>query len=347
MRVMMNFKDEEFVMVMSHEGVFTMVMVLEYNLKFVAHWKNQLEFGPIVYYDPLILVRYPDRLEAYHLEKQLGNYDMVANNTFEFEMDVTDLKDLCIWETFETMILVYPQKYKFGEHEYQLMRLKRIGGEDRELSSDFLPHNGVVSVALCQERSRFILLSNFEGFMRRFRLQGKKDLRAYQVDEWNLNLKGVTVVQENLTQRCLLVGTDEGEVFVLNWRKKRIMQRIKYAFPIHWISERHFDEKQLQFIITGPEVSKAELWPVHDTTYKLCYEQPRARMWEDNPYLRYEELEGQDEDPDSERGKEYQENRRFRKKIDIDRLPIKPPTLENILSYVYLFLLFKIVMNSF
>ena len=229
------------------------------------------------------------------------------------------------------MFLVFPQHMEFYGKKYYSIRILKIGGEDRKMECEFLPDMGEISVVLCLERARYLVASNFEGHIKSFRLVGNKVLKMEVESEWELMVNGLTILRENMTNRCLIAGTEEGEVFILNWKKKKIMQKIKYEFPIHWICERNFQDKKVQLLISGPEPSKAEMWPVYDRTYKIGYEQPDEMLIEDNPYLRITNLDGNEEDIDSEKGREFQTRMVFKRR-NIPNLPQKPPTLQEILE---------------
>jgi hypothetical protein len=323
--------NREIIIVIGHNGLITALEILEYDIKYICNWKHKANLMTFDYLGPIIFTKFKNKLEGYFLDIDKETVNLRFFNKYDITMDVTDFQDICLWRTFGMMILVFPQMIQFPDKTYNALRMMKIGGVDAELDSDYLPNIGRITVCICQERSRFLLTTDYNGYLRRFHLRGEKEYRVYEVDEWKLNKPGVTFLQENYSKRSLYVGTDEGEVLIANYKHKRILQEVKYSFPIHWICERNFDVKKVQMLVTGPKTSEAQVLSVTNYAYKKGFEMPPKLRSEDNPYLKMTMLEGTEEDFDSELGREFIKKPKYKKRR-IEDLPPKPPTLEELLE---------------
>lgn len=317
----------EMLLVVSGDGVISCFDVLEYDLRFYCSWKHEHPLHSFDYLGPLILTKYKDRFDTFFLDIDSVGVNLRFYEEYKDPMDVTDLQDICFWRTYEMMLLVYPQTVIRHGKVVHAIRLKKIGGKETPVETNYLPEIGMISVCLCLERSRYLLTSNFEGHLRRFHLKGTDSLYVEEVDDWKLKKNGVTIIMENFSKRSLIIGTDDGEVIIAHFKNRMILQKIKYKFPVHWICERNFDKKQVQMLVTGPEPTQTECWPITERTYRKGYQMPRKLASEDNPYLRLVMLEGSEDDIDSEMGREFNKRPMFKRRKLAD-LPPKPLSIE-------------------
>ena len=318
-------------MIIGHEGLVWTFEILEYDLKCLDKYKWNYEFFSLDLLGPTILTKYQNYIQGFLIKPTEVGMVFETFKQYPTQIDVTDLQDMSFWRTFGMLLLVYPLTIQFGTRTHNAMRVLKIGGKNLPLETDFLPEIGPVSVCINQERSRYLLVGNLEGHLRTFRLMGKKKFIIEQVEEWKMELNHLTFLQENYSKRAIFLGTQDGEVILARFKQKEILQRIKFGFPIHWIYERNFDNKQVQLLVTGPETSKMEAWPILPKNFKKGYEKPKKFISEDNPYLKNEMMEGSEEDEDSEMGKEFRKLAAFKRR-KYKNLPKKPLTLKEILE---------------
>jgi len=327
--------DREIIIVFGPDGVISALEFLEFDIQYICRWKHKSNLMTLDYLGPVILTKFKDRFESYFIDINENGVNMRFFKNYKIKMDMTDLQDICMWRTFEIMILAFPQTVRFGNQVVNTLRLLKVGGKDIILKSHYIPQDDRVTAVICQERSRFLLTSNKDGLLRRFYIKGDKELVVFKKDEWNLEKDGVSFLKENFLKRGIYVGTDYGEVLIVQYNMKAILQEVKYTFPIHWICERNFDVRKVQILVTGPKPTKLEVFSVNKITYKKAFEMPTKLRSEDNPYLKMVMLEGSEEDIDSEMGKEFSKKATYKRKR-VDELPPKPPTFEEILEYIYI-----------
>lgn len=321
----------EILLIIGHGGLAYTFEILEYDLKCLDKWKWDYEFMSLDLLGPTILTKYPNYIQSFFLKTKHMGVMFETFKQYTTQIDQTDLQDICFWRTFGMLMMVYPMTIQFGSRVHNAMRVLKIGGKNLPLDTDFLPEIGPVSVCINQERSRYLVTGNLAGHLRRFRLMGKKRFIIEQVDEWKMELQHLTFMKENYAKRAVFLGTGQGEVILAKIKEKETLQKIQFGFPIHWIFERNFDNKQVQLLVTGPEPSKMEAWPIIEKNFKKGYEKPKKFISEDNPFLKNAMMAGSEEDEDSEMGKEFRKLAGFKRRKTKD-LPKKPLTLKEILE---------------